>query len=430
MSECEAHRTFDALSSEILEKYMRLAPSDKLFHHLRGTSEGRQIAGKLDDDGVIMEYLRGGIVAIVSAWEEYVHDLFEEAFEVFIDECSTGPEGKSINYLHKRWPTFRTIIENETKRKLESEKKDGGRAPEVLFFDLLLKQDDSWREMLNNHCHKILDQGAFLPIFDCQDDRITSIDGLFQRLFFGKKQKQQKQKTEVDDEREKAQKRMPKNSKRKSLSEYVIEVGFHYDMMAAIDERRPEDHGSPYEVRMFEFRIPHTCTSAQVGDFSRVGEGTLDLFHTIVNFEAGDHSTAVEALCYISHLYYGVRCVFVHGKHQKTVRSGALRIFSELQIDNFPLPSQSKQGHAETIKSYYINLFQKIKKDGRKARVSYITLLNAIKFYIYAADFLKKAIAKGLYDVQCSEELTPICIWGYEPPPRVQQHQSADEARP
>ena len=343
-SKCVAYEDFRALLDDIRSKYTHLNPEDgELFEYVRRSED--ETDKELDDTG--MEFVRGGIVAIMSAWESYVHDLFEEAFEVVIKVCSTYGRETGLRHLYKQWPPSRTIIQTEVER--QAAQKHGSRV-EVLAFDLLLEADQesegekkTWEKLLNAHCDRVLHGKTLLPIFDSRGigrDNVMTIDELFRQLFQIKK-------------------------KGKSLSDILIEVG-----------------GFKYVIR-----IPENT------------EVTLE------PAEASDRS-AVDALCNISRLYYGLRCALVHGKHRKTLE-GALKGFPD-NSDNFPMPAQND----EVLKKYYVDLYERIKKYGRNADVSYLTFLNLTRFYSSAAYFLMLAIAKWFYDLQ-PDDGHQVRIWGY-----------------
>ena len=345
-SECVAYADFRDLLDHIRSQYTHLNPGNgKLFAHVSRTPDPSD--KELDDTG--MEFVRGGIVAIMSAWESYVHDLFEEAFGVVIKVCSTDRRGESsLSHLHERWPACRTIIENEIKQ--QAAQKCKGHVA-VLTYDLLQDADQrsggqkkTWRNMLDAHCDRVLHGKTLQPIFRCQGtgcENIMSLDELFRQLFKVEEQE-------------------------KSLSDILIEIG----------------------VFNFEIMIPGTRTVS------------------LKPAQASDRS-AVEALCNISRLYYGLRCVFVHGKHRKTLE-GALKDFPD-NPDNFPLPTQNDE-----IKNYYVNLYKRIKEHKRKADVSYLTFINLSRFYGTAAYAVMLAVAKWFYDLP-PDDGQQVRIWGYNP---------------
>ena len=360
-SECEAFDDFRELIDDLRSKYTCLNPKDgKLFKHV---SAKRAIGSSLDLDETGQEFIRGGIVAIMSAWESYIHDLFQEAFNILV-RVGSG-EQQNLGTLHRSWPACRTIIQDEIKRKAE---KKGDRV-EVVAYDLLceaekLPEDGDnekiWVKLLRTHCQNVLEQKTLLPIFSCQlqsvgRDCVITIDELFRQLF-----------------------KIDKKSKR--LSQTLIEVG-----------------GFKYAII-----IP---------DGQRVN----------VNLEPTDTSdqSAIEALYNISRLYYGPRCTLVHGKHKRTLQHGALKDFPN-NPDNFPMPRQSTN---LKISEYYVNLYTMVEERGRAARVSYRTFLNLNRFYNSAAYFLMLAVARWFYINVKYDTGKEVLIWGYDPdlPPEIPQ---------
>lgn len=158
-AECKTYNSFLELHEQIESRYRCL-----------DQGQGLQI-----DDKSRMEFLRGGIVAMMAAWESYVHDLLNEAFDVFVDVCS-GPE-KSLKCLEARWPACRDII----KKAIKSE-----RAYEVLE-ETDEKLQKFWIELLNMHRCNILNESTFQPVFnyvtDPNEDEAMTIDKVFRCLF-------------------------------------------------------------------------------------------------------------------------------------------------------------------------------------------------------------------------------------------------------
>lgn len=352
---CEAFDDFQRLTYEMLQRYTYLNPRDgKLFEHVKWKGKSRDKKNDLDERG--MEFVRGGMVAIMSAWEGYVHDLFKEAFGLIIDIYSTpgtDQESSLSNLKSSPWRKCCTIIQEEVKH--EAKTKHEG-CMKRLVYDLLLQEDEGtdceWRRMLDSYCDRLL-HGKTLPKFSLPkiDGKNTMcIDELFQQLFLFQNEFEE----EGSDSRNKKEK--PKTR----LSDIMIEVEeFSYDI------RLPKIHK--------------------------------------VTFKKSDCS-AVQALCNISRLYHGIRCAFVHGKHQKAME-GPLAGFA----DNFTMPAEND----ERVKQYYINLYNRVKQYGRNAFVSYLTLVNLTRFYRTAAKSLKLALAKWVYDLPKSGKRE--CIWQYRP---------------
>lgn len=150
---------------------------------------------KLNKTG--MELIRGAIVAVMSIWETYVHDLFQEAFQVVIN--STLGRKKILSHLEKQWRGCSAIIKEELQR--EAVNSYGGRMEDLAHELLRSEQSDlpqvgeriswrserndprsegtliTWRKLLDAHCDSVL-RKRILPIFGTIDNA-TGIDGLF-----------------------------------------------------------------------------------------------------------------------------------------------------------------------------------------------------------------------------------------------------------
>jgi len=82
---CRAYDSFHKLHGQIRSRYSCLSPEETLEVEAKSRTE----------------FIRGGIVAMMAAWESYVHDLLNEAFDDFVDVCSG--ETKSLKDLETRW---------------------------------------------------------------------------------------------------------------------------------------------------------------------------------------------------------------------------------------------------------------------------------------------------------------------------------------
>ena len=335
-SKCKSFDIFTSLMGDLCSKYTHLNPkTGKLFEHLKAEDVDKFT---LDETG--MNFIRGGIVDVVSVWESYVQDLFKEAFDILI-KIGSGQQ-PSLESLSKMWPGCRPVIHELLKEKAKTS----------AGYELLLSADKGtekvWIQLLHTHCEKMLEHTTILPIFSNSDQRSkSSIDERFKQLFKTKKE----------------------------ISKLLIGIG-----------------GFQYAVR-----IPRNTHE-----------------FTTVNLEPTDASyeSAVEALCNISRLYYGLRCTFAHGKHEKTLQ-GALKDFPE-SIDDFPLP-RAPTMKTNDIKDYYIRLYMWIKKYGKTAWVNYLSFLNITRFYKTAAFFLMLAVAKWLCDTSRDNIGEAVLIWGFNP---------------
>ena len=167
-SECVSYANFMSVLDDTWKRYQPLNPHDAkkgyLFKHLKTEDiKGRPI---LNESGT--EFIRGGIVATVAAWESFVVDLFTEAFEILIKVGSGKPA--SIENLKKIWPGFKRLIEKERKNKKQSQ-----------------LEGKSEEEYLFSHLSKMLDSKSIVPIFIATapeaKGRFMSIDTLFVQLF-------------------------------------------------------------------------------------------------------------------------------------------------------------------------------------------------------------------------------------------------------
>lgn len=80
---CVSYDEFKQMMEDICKRYATLNPKEgDLYQHLR--SSERPDGYTLNDTG--MEFIRGGIVATVVAWERYVQDVFKEAFDIMIQK--------------------------------------------------------------------------------------------------------------------------------------------------------------------------------------------------------------------------------------------------------------------------------------------------------------------------------------------------------
>ena len=388
-SRCVAYVDFKDLIDDIRSKYTHLNPKDgKLFQHVRRSQDRSDLT--LDETG--QEFIRGGIVAIMAAWESYVHDLFQEAFYILLEVGSS--KYRSLDDLHKFWPTCRTIIQDEIKRRACAEKK--GDHVEVVAYDLLCAAEKSsevtggekvWFQLLRTHCESVLDKKTLLPIFSPQDSEewAMTIDELFRQLF-----------------------KISKKSKR--LSEILIEVGgFEYNILTPAD-----GSARPVRADVHLTYLASDCSQAIANEPS-ISDRTQ-----AVATETLNRSQAIEALCNITRLYYGLRCTLVHGKHKKTLQ-GALKNFPK-DSASFCMPSMNKT----KIREYYVKLYRKVEKDGRRASMSYLEFLNLTRFYRSAAYFLMLALARWIHSNFTMSTGDEVLIWEYDPelPPKPIRTQS------
>ena len=174
-SKCSrSYDNFKSMMDVICERYRPLNPySGDLFQHLQ--SKERPDGYTLDDTG--MEFIRGGIVATVAAWESFVQDLFKEAFDILIAVGAGEPA--RIDNLRTVWPGCDAAIEKGRKIKAKADQQEG--KPNS-------NQDkEDKMELLMFHSRNVLERRSILPIFlgRCPDakEQQMSIDLLFMQLF-------------------------------------------------------------------------------------------------------------------------------------------------------------------------------------------------------------------------------------------------------
>lgn len=323
-SKCNAFTRFRDMLKGIEKKYNHFNPKGGQLFPLVQNRESHD--NELDEFG--LEFIRGGVVAVMVAWEAYVHDLFEEAFNVVTEICMG--ESESLIHLRQQWPVSRTIIQNEIDRQYgQRDKMKMGVETYKLLEEAERTGKKAWRRMLDDHSERVLRE-TLRPIFDVNGQR--SIDQMFRDLFELKKRG---------------------GGADFSLSETLISIGG------------------------FKFNV---------------GE------HNVILKPAADKA-AVQALCNISRLYYGIRCAFVHGRR---IQGGVLEDIPE----DFPMPEQN---HRDVIRNYR-DLLERIKTHGRDAHMSFRDFLKISKFFGYAAYFLMLAIAKWFYE---SDIRARRAIWGY-----------------
>lgn len=333
-SKCEAFTRFRDMLMNIERKYNHFNPNGGLLFRFVKNRESHK--NELDEFG--LEFIRGGVVAVMVAWEAYVHDLFEEAFNVVTEICMG--ESESLIHLQQQWPACRTIIQNEIDRQYGQDKTKVGVGAYELLEEAEKTGKEAWRRMLDDHSERVLREKTLRPIFDVTNGQ-NSIDQMFRDLFELK-------------------------SKRGggadfSLSETLISIGG------------------------FKFNV---------------GE------HNVILKPAADKA-AVQALCNISRLYYGIRCAFVHGR---CIKGGVLEDIPE----DFPMPEQNHEG----VSKNYRDLLERIKTHSRDAHMSFRDFLKISKFFGYAAYFLMLAIAKWFYE---SDIKAKRAIWGYRLKPQTNE---------
>lgn len=129
-STCTALSNFKSVMRDICKRYAPLNPKGRLFEYVRNKKYPERII--LDETG--MEFVRGGIIATVAAWECYIVDLFKEAFKVLI-KIGYG-EPASIDNLKRAWPDCEATIEKWEKIKKQKNTEED---PLMLYAEHILK---------------------------------------------------------------------------------------------------------------------------------------------------------------------------------------------------------------------------------------------------------------------------------------------------
>ena len=179
---CAAYESFEKPIERVESNYLSLNPIDgELFEHV-----GINYC-ELDERG--SEFVRAGIVTVMSAWDVYVHSLFEEAFTLVMDVFTR--DEKSLENLRKQWPACDAILENE--KKLQETLRAEGHVEESQVSEAATQLDvEECKKLLAAHCDRVVYQRALLPVFDCESasrgPRVT-IDEMFRQLFRSKAEK-------------------------------------------------------------------------------------------------------------------------------------------------------------------------------------------------------------------------------------------------
>lgn len=367
---CKAFDGFKELLEELRSCYSRLNPKDGLCSRMGALDypRGRDVA---------KEFIRGGIIRVMAAWEAYVQDVLKEAFdtvveicgndvlkEVFgaVEMCANDTEGSnSTDESLTRWPECHAVLHKAIERRVRKHpgcteenlqqlfhhkatpmriaslqqflsKKSDSEKESILQVEVALDlamNKDHLKELVDEHRDHMLRQ-LLTPLFDGDG----GIDNAFRRLFG-----------------------IVTNSKQDkfALSSKVVAMG----------------------------NITHT--------FTFTGGRQLELEIT-----RGD----VMALNHVMRLYYGARCAFAHGDHRRTMAE---------VLQNFPKKACDLHVGDLKIAETLFELYQGIDKEGRRAKVEHLTLVNLCRFVSCAVHRLCLAIAHWVYD------RFHICIWTYDP---------------
>ena len=128
---------------------------------------------------------------------------------------------------------------------------------------------------------------------------------------------------------------------------------------------------------------------------------------------------SAESLSYLSNLFYGMRCIFSHGRPQKTLESGAMRVdrtprkSSEFNI-SIPRQGRTEEECVETkelCELYLFDVSTKARENGSQMTVDHNLFLTAQSFYAYAVEIIGSVaacVACKYSDVKLSEKATHV----------------------
>jgi hypothetical protein len=191
---CKAYSAFYEVLVSIREKYKELNPKTGL---VCGTDKDGPLASSNGPPSeTVMEFLRGGIISTMAAWEAYVHDLLEEAFERVL-ELGQG----DLSLLKEKWHRCETVIQDAFDKRVAGEYGDKKLPAGKVAFELM-KKPAPWEDLLKDERDHGLRQ--LQPVFGGPN----GIDNIFERMFIRKEKKAGK-----EDEKE------------KSISQRVVNFG-------------------------------------------------------------------------------------------------------------------------------------------------------------------------------------------------------------
>ena len=113
--------------------------------------------------------------------------------------------------------------------------------------------------------------------------------------------------------------------------------------------------------------------------------------------EIGNETT----LCDILRLYYGLRCAFTHGSVEKTLKCGALADFPEKPIQL--IVKESEVHERAVVEHSFVELYEKIKSQGKEAEVTLNDLKNMISFLKQCASKLTVIMSDWLVEMGIQE---------------------------
>ena len=106
----------------------------------------------------------------------------------------------------------------------------------------------------------------------------------------------------------------------------------------------------------------------------------------------------------IIRLYYGARCVFVHGQKERNFGEHAALDQNHFTMNHFyEMKSTMNLEIIENFRGFHTRL----REYGRNANINYFTIVNLQRFVMVVALYLFRAVAKLVYD------RFKITIWGH-----------------
>ena len=313
---CKSYDDFKQLLQDVRLKNRALNPQWGLICGPQGPYR-QENPGKVKE--VPLEFMRGGLVRIMAAWEAYVQDLLGEAFDVVVSqiaEARTAPlfSGCSLQLL-KKVVGYRIDPSGETKvGKVKANATD-------LAVDLIEKPY-TWKALFQEHKQRALDQFT-TPTFYGKH----GINAAFKALFG------------IDDD----------------LSASVIQGEVKYSFLG------------------------------------KNGNSELTVADSTV-------------LNDIIRLYYGARCVFVHGQKGRNFSEHAALDQNHFTMNHFyEMKSTMDMEIIENFRGFY----DRLREFGRNANINYVTIVNLQRFVMAVALHLFRAVARLVY------AKFKITIWGH-----------------
>ena len=106
----------------------------------------------------------------------------------------------------------------------------------------------------------------------------------------------------------------------------------------------------------------------------------------------------------IIRLYYGARCVFVHGQKERNFGKNAALDQNHFTMNHFY--EMKKMMDLDIIENFR-GFYDRLREHGRNAHINYFSIVNLQRFVMVVALHLFRAVAKLVYDN------FKIAIWGH-----------------